>query len=119
MQAHTKKPHTETVALRLVGPARNRRKALASLRSLGFEAVEEERFISVTELFPEAAGKKKPGRILAGARGKEGLTQKKLAEKCGIAQGHICEMEQGRRPIGLKTARVLGEALNIGYKVFL
>ena len=51
MQAHTKKPHTETVALRLVGPARNRRKALASLRSLGFEAVAEERFISVAELF--------------------------------------------------------------------
>ena len=85
----------------------------------GFEAIAEERFISVAELFPEAVGKKKPGRILAGARGKEGLTQKQLAEKCGIAQGHICEMEQGRRPIGLKTARVLGEALNIGYKVFL
>jgi len=119
MLAHTKKHRTDRVALRLVGPARNRRKALDWLRVLGFEAIEEDRFVAVSELFPEAAGAKKPGRILAGARGKEGLTQKQLAEKCGIPQGHISEMERGRRPIGMKTARSLGAALKIGYKVFL
>jgi len=119
MLAHTKKRHTETVALRLVGPAKNRRKALASLKDLGFAAVDEEHFIAVSELFPDVAGQKKPGRILAGARGKEGLTQKQLASQCGIPQGHISEMEQGRRSIGPKTAKALGKALNIGYKVFL
>jgi len=107
------------VALRLVGPAQNRRKALASLRALGFVAVDEESVVSISELFPDTTGDKKPGRILAGARGKEGLTQKQLAEKCGIPQGHISEMEQGRRPIGPKSAKTFGAALNIGYKVFL
>jgi DNA-binding XRE family transcriptional regulator len=119
MLEHTKKRHTDTVALQLIGPAANRRKALASLRALGFVAVDEDSSISVEELFPTVTGDKKPGAILAGARGKEGLTQKQLAEKSGIAQGHISEMEQGRRPIGIKTAKTLGAALNIGYKVFL
>jgi len=84
-----------------------------------FIALEEERYISMTELFPDVTDEKKPGIILAGARGKEGLTQKQLAEKCGIPQSHISEMEQGKRPIGTKTAKTLATALNIGYKVFL
>ena len=119
MLAHTKRRHTDTVSLRLVGPGKNRRKALASLKALGFVAVDEDQCIPVAELFPDAAGSNKPGRILAGARGKEGLTQKQLADQSGIPQGHISEMEQGRRPIGPKTAKALGSALNIGYKVFL
>ena len=119
MLAHTKKHHTDTVALRLVGPAANRRKALSTLKALGFVAVDDDQFVAVSELFPETSRQNKPGRILAGARGKEGLTQKQLAEKCAIPQGHISEMEQGRRPIGLRSAKALGSALNIGYKVFL
>ena len=83
------------------------------------DAVDEDQFVAVSELFPETSRQNKPGRILAGARGKEGLTQKQLAEKCAIPQGHISEMEQGRRPIGLRSAKALGSALNIGYKVFL
>ena len=47
------------------------------------------------------------------------MTQKQLAEKCGIPQSHISEMEQGKRVIGIKTAKTLGAALAIGYKVFL
>ena len=106
MQAHTKKPHTETVALRLVGPARNRRKALASLRSLGFESGSGRTVYFRDRAFSGSEpGRKNRAVSLQEARGKEGLTQKQLAEKCGIAQGHICEMEQGRRPIGLKTGQ--------------
>lgn len=119
MPAHTKKHHTEKIALRLIGPAENRRKALTSLKALGFVTLEEDRFIAVSELFPEVTVEKKPGIILAGARGKEGMTQKQLAEKCGIPQSHISEMEQGKRVIGIKTAKTLGAALAIGYKVFL
>ena len=43
----------------------------------------------MNELFPEVTDDKRPGVILAGARGKEGMTQKQLAEKCGIPQSHI------------------------------
>ena len=58
--------------------------------------------------------------MLVGARGKEGLTQKQLSELTGIAQRHISEMENGKRPIiDKEMARKLGKALRAGYKVFL
>jgi ribosome-binding protein aMBF1 (putative translation factor) len=119
MLAHTKKRHTEAVAIKFIGPAANKTKALASLKALGFKSLEEESYITLNELFPDVTEDKRAGVILAGARGKEGLTQKQLAEKCGIPQSHISEMERAKRPIGLKTAKILGAALNIGYKVFL
>ena len=59
------------------------------------------------------------GVYLAGARHREGLTQHQLAERCGLPQRHISEMENGKRPIGKETAKRLGMALNIGWKVFL
>jgi len=119
MLARTKKHQTQAVAIKFIGPATNRKKALASLKALGFMSLEEESYVTMNELFPDVTEDKRPGVILAGARGKEGLTQKQLAEKCGFPQSHISEMERGKRPIGPKTARILGAALNIGYKVFL
>ena len=68
--------------------------------------------------FPEFAGNEK-GVALAGARGKEGLTQKQLSEKTGIPQRHISEMENGKRAIGKKNAKLFAEALNIDYRIFL
>jgi DNA-binding XRE family transcriptional regulator len=60
------------------------------------------------------------GVALRGARSKEGLTQKQLAALVGIAQHHISEMENGKRPIGKETAKKLAEALGIAdYRVFL
>jgi ribosome-binding protein aMBF1 (putative translation factor) len=59
------------------------------------------------------------GAALRGARTKEGLTQKQLSELAGIPQGHLSEMENGKRPIGVIVAKKLGKALNISYKVFL
>jgi len=37
----------------------------------------------------------------------------------GIPQSHISEMENGKRPIGKKRAKILAKALKVGYKVFL
>jgi transcriptional regulator with XRE-family HTH domain len=71
------------------------------------------------ECFPDLQDQDIPGRCLRGARAKEGVTQRELALKTGIPQRHISEMENGRRPIGKEMAKKLGEALNIGYKVFL
>jgi len=53
------------------------------------------------------------------ARLKEGITQKKLSELTGIPQSHISEMENSRRQIGKKRAKLLAKALNVGYKVLL
>ncbi len=59
------------------------------------------------------------GAALRGARAKEGLTQRQLSELADIPQGHLSEMENGKRPIGVIVAKKLGKALNISYKVFL
>ena len=42
-----------------------------------------------------------------------------LAEKTGIPRRHISEMENGKRPIGKKNARLLGEALGIEPRLLL
>jgi plasmid maintenance system antidote protein VapI len=71
------------------------------------------------ELFPEYTDEELPGVCLAGSRLKEGMTQKRLSELTGIPQSHISEMENGKRPIGKKRAKILAKVLNVGYKVFL
>lgn len=60
-----------------------------------------------------------PGTYLAGARHREGLTQRQLAEKSGIPQRHISEMENSKRPISKENARRLGTTLNADYRAFL
>jgi DNA-binding XRE family transcriptional regulator len=59
------------------------------------------------------------GTYLAGARHREGLTQRQLAEKSGIPQRHISEMENGKRTIGKENAKKLAAALNADYRAFL
>ena len=43
-----------------------------------------------------------------------GISQKELAEKCGITQSHLCDIEQGRNkpslPVAVKIAQVLDVA---------
>ncbi|MDR1083469.1 MAG: helix-turn-helix domain-containing protein [Deltaproteobacteria bacterium] len=60
-----------------------------------------------------------PGGMIKGLRAREGITQKQMADKLGIRQHHISEMEKGVRPITLEMAKRIGKALNISYKVFL
>ncbi len=71
------------------------------------------------EMFPDISREEAPGVCLRGARRKEGMTQTELAQRIGVPQRHISEMEHGKRPIGKEMAKRLGAALNIGYKVFL
>ena len=46
-------------------------------------------------------------------REKLGMSQKELAEKCGIAKSTMCDIEQGRSnpslPVAVKIAQVLKE----------
>ena len=105
----------EPVELRFRGPSRRRNEAVEVLKSLGFTDISDS--IPWRECFEEH--ELTPGAMLAGARGKEGLTQKQLSELTGIPQRHISEMENGKRPIGKEMAKRLGKALNISYKVFL
>ncbi|MCC2667420.1 MAG: transcriptional regulator helix turn helix [Gammaproteobacteria bacterium] len=59
------------------------------------------------------------GVALRGARTKENLSQSDLAQKLGIPQSHISDMEHGHRTIGKNMARRLANVLQVGYKIFL
>ena len=125
MREHTKKRDTTNFAdLRLRVPAGRYGQALEAVRSaldqagISFRQVndQEESLYTPEEVF----GPHDPGRILRGARTREGLTQRQLAEGIGARQHHISEMENGRRPITPDMARKLAEALNASdYRVFL
>lgn len=118
MQGLTKTPRIRAgkVQLRFLGPPGKRGEAVAALNALGFVDVSDS--VPWRECFPYSDDQL-PGIVLAGARGKEGLTQRELAELTGIPQRHISEMENGKRTIGKEVAKKLGKALNISYKAFL
>jgi DNA-binding XRE family transcriptional regulator len=114
-----KEPHidSEAVELKFVGPSAKKEEAIQALQSLGFVNLGEA--LPWRQAFPEYDEKALTGVVLAGARGKEGITQRELADRVGIPQRHISEMERGKRPIGKEMAKRLAKALNIDYRVFL
>ncbi|MFO8091102.1 MAG: helix-turn-helix transcriptional regulator [Desulfatiglandaceae bacterium] len=116
MLGHTKRRPTETVELRFHGPAALQAEAVQKLRELGFEDTTDA--IPWRQAVPFEA-EELPGVCLAGARNREGLSQRQLAEKTGIPQRHISEMENGKRTIGKARAKVFASALNTDYRVFL
>ncbi|MEO5331365.1 MAG: helix-turn-helix transcriptional regulator, partial [Magnetococcus sp. YQC-5] len=70
------------------------------------------------EVLIDVAGQE-VGLSLAGARHKEGLTQRHLSLMTGIPKRHIAAMETGKRPIGEQNALILANALNVDYRIFL
>ncbi len=117
MQEPMRKLPTETVTLTVTGPARNREKAVSMLTVFGFADTSDS--VPWREAFPEYEEKDMPGVCLAAARDREDMTQVRLSELTGIPQRHISEMENGKRVIGKKTGKLLGEVLRVDYRVFL
>jgi DNA-binding XRE family transcriptional regulator len=76
---------------------------------------EGEELFTSQEVFPEGS----PAMALRGLRGKEDITQAELAERLGISQNMVSDMESGKRNISLKMAKRIGEEFKISYKVFL
>ena len=110
MLERTKKPPIETVPLSFAVPPSLVSEVRAFMRLKGI--TEEKETYSVAEVFP-FRNNEKPAAYLRGARHREDLTQVQLAEKTGIPARHISEMENNKRPIGKKNARLLADALNI------
>jgi hypothetical protein len=119
MPVPMKKPRAKTAELRMIGPVKNMGKAKKALSKLGFENFSDAKVLPWREAFPGHDVSSEPGTFLAGARGKEGVTQKWLSNKTGIPQRHISEMENNKRPIGKKNAMKFAKALNLDYRVFL
>jgi DNA-binding XRE family transcriptional regulator len=76
---------------------------------------EGEEVVSAAEAFPDGC----PAMALRGLRVKEDVTQQQLAERLGITQTMVSDMEIGKRPISLKMAKRIGETFKIPYKLFL
>ncbi|MGD0586357.1 MAG: helix-turn-helix transcriptional regulator [Oryzomonas sp.] len=119
MQALTKKrPTDETLTLQVRVHRTKLERFKRYIAEMEPELPEESRPWRdvVAEQFP---GESIPASCLRGARGREGVTQRQLADVTGIPQRHISEMEHGKRPIGKENARKLAKALNTDYRVFL
>lgn len=74
-----------------------------------------EELIPASEVFPEGS----PAMALRGLRGKEDITQEELAQRLGISQNVVSDMESGRRNISLKMAKRIAEEFKVPYKAFL
>lgn len=75
---------------------------------------EGETLHALEEVFPDAH----PGRIVRGLRVKEDITQEELAQRLGIAQTRVSEIESGKRPISRNMAKRLAEAFNVSPRMF-
>ena len=116
MLEHTKAPLTETVRLAFEVPPALVDKVLETMHGYGLR--EENESIPWREAL-KVHDKDLPSTFLRGARGREDLTQKQLSELTNIPIRHISEMENRKRPIGKKNARLLGKALNTDPRLFL
>ncbi len=102
------------------GMARSVADAIRSVLSLAGHKVQcvndkGEEVVSAHEVFPDA----NPAMMLRGLRGKEDITQAELAERLGISQNMVSDMESGKRNISVNMARRISKAFHVPYKMFL
>jgi ribosome-binding protein aMBF1 (putative translation factor) len=57
--------------------------------------------------------------MVRAARERAELTQAQLAEKLGMPQSNLSQIETGKRTVGKALAKRLSALLNVNYKVFL
>lgn len=120
MQELTKKPPTESGLVPLcfmVHPA-NVKRITRYVQSIEPEG--NDGSMTAEEFFDKHfAGQPKASVALAGYRYREGMTQVQLAEATGIPQRHISEMENGKRVIGVVSAKKLAAALHCDHRRLL
>ena len=104
MSVHTKTRHTRKVSA-------SKPKALTKPKAKSTHW--REVFKEELEKYGEA------GLMLSGCRHKAELTQKEVADKLGISQNHISEMENGKRPIGKVMALRFAQLFDTDYRKFL
>jgi DNA-binding XRE family transcriptional regulator len=63
-----------------------------------------------TDLHRTIAAQREPGSAIRAFRKRDGMTQAALASKLGISAQAVSDLENGRRPIGARTAKRLAES---------
>ena len=93
---------------------------LKLIQELAVDDDNESELVPADEVFKDLHKKYgKGGSVVRGMRAREGLTQVELAEKIGVPQTDISQIENGKRPIGKKMAERLAKVFNSDYRVFL
>lgn len=124
MLAHMKTRHTEqgaefvlTVPLKDADMVGNAIRSILELtgHTIRLQNDEGEDLYSFEEVFPDTH----PGMVLNGFRLKVDMTQNELAEKLGISQNRVSDMEKGKRPISRAMAEKLGAIFDMPGKAFL
>lgn len=118
MQVHAKTPHinaqiTGTGADIIIEALKR------SITGLKVSADDEAVPINDDPWFQKLRKSRTAGEVLWCYRDNAKLTLDELAEKSGIAKSHLSEMENNKRPIGVKTAKKLAEALKCDFHRFI
>jgi DNA-binding Xre family transcriptional regulator len=90
-----------------------------SIKGLKVSSDDEAIPINSDPWFQKLRNSRTSGDVLWCYRDNAGLTLDELSKKSGIAKSHLSEMENNKRPIGLKTAKKLTEALNCDFHRFI
>lgn len=81
---------------------------------------EEEKSISSEDYFKKVYGDFPMWAIcIAGLRHREDLTQKQFAERIGVKQYNVSQMENGKRPIGKTIAKRIAKEFGCDYRIYL
>ncbi len=104
----------EMIEKTIVGPAGNLHSLMKVLKEYDFQEVQEGA-VEIRDFVKPL----KPNESLKAYRLRENLTQSQLADKAGIMQQHISEMENDKRVIGKKNASKFAAILNCDYRHFL
>jgi DNA-binding XRE family transcriptional regulator len=75
----------------------------------------ESRLYTPEEIF----GPSSVGRLIRGARAREGMTQVELAKRIGVSKAYLSDLEHDRRAVGKNLAKTIGAAVGVNWKVFL
>ena len=127
MSAHTKTRHTKENSFEvvLIFPGKKSRHSFVPIESAGlFEEIlnkyEESDSVDWEVVAKESIAKhKKAGMVLRGARYRESMSQKDLANLSGVSQDNISRIENGKRGVGEKLAKKLAKPLKINYLLLL
>ena len=71
------------------------------------------------EVVEEVSPEKTSSAALYRLRLHQKLTQKQLADRVGIRQHHLSEMENGKRVIGKEMAKKLANVLNANWRILV
>jgi len=118
MLVAVRKPRIE-VSVNGIGAAlviRQLRKLYPSARVIAEEKAVD---ITSTRWWKKMESTSHAGTVLWTYRDNANLTLDHVSKLSGIAKSHLSDMENGKRTIGPRTAKKLGAALDIDYRLLL